>query len=233
MADNVDINAATATAKEGVAADEVTDAILGTKKVQYVKLMDGTLDGTAKAAVGVNGLKVDGSSVTQPVSIATNQPSGNVASGAADSGNPLKIGGRYNSTPPTLSDGNRADIQLDANGNLKVSLGTNIEGEDSTNHVMKSEHQYTPSGVLTGDTQVKASAGFIHTVTISCNDAAPTAGSIIIYNNTAESGTQVFNHTFTTTPFAPFTITLDMVMSLGIYVGFTTTADVNVSVSYR
>lgn len=44
---------------ETILADEVTDATLGSGKVQIVKLMDGTLDGTAKAAVGANGLAVD------------------------------------------------------------------------------------------------------------------------------------------------------------------------------
>ena len=44
-----------------VAADEVTDGTLGTAKVQYMKIMDGTLDGTAKAAVNsVGGLVVVG-----------------------------------------------------------------------------------------------------------------------------------------------------------------------------
>ena len=43
---------------EAIAADEVTDGVLGTAKVQFVKLMDGTLDGTAKALVDTNGLKV-------------------------------------------------------------------------------------------------------------------------------------------------------------------------------
>jgi hypothetical protein len=56
MADNVNVTAGTGTS---IAADEVTDASLGTAKVQYVKLMDGTLDGTTKAAVGTNGLKVE------------------------------------------------------------------------------------------------------------------------------------------------------------------------------
>jgi len=44
---------------ETIAADEVTDGTLGTVKVQFVKLMDGTLDGTSKAAVGANGLACD------------------------------------------------------------------------------------------------------------------------------------------------------------------------------
>jgi hypothetical protein len=56
MADNVLVTAGSGTT---IAADEVVDGTLGTVKVQYVKLMDGTLDGTTKAAVGANGLKVD------------------------------------------------------------------------------------------------------------------------------------------------------------------------------
>ena len=58
MADNVAITAGAGTT---VAADEVIDATLGTVKVQYVKIMDATLDGTAKAGVGANGLEVDAS----------------------------------------------------------------------------------------------------------------------------------------------------------------------------
>jgi hypothetical protein len=65
MVDNVVITAGTGTT---VAADEVNDATLGLVKVQYVKIMDGTLDGTTKAAVGAAGIKVDGSGVTQPIS---------------------------------------------------------------------------------------------------------------------------------------------------------------------
>ena len=82
MADNVAITAGSGTT---IAADEVTDGTLGSVKVQYTKLMDGTLDGTNKAAVTSGGalkvdlvgttanstaVKVDGSAVTQPVSLA-------------------------------------------------------------------------------------------------------------------------------------------------------------------
>lgn len=48
MADNVAVTAGSGTT---IAADEVTDGTLGSVKVQYVKFMDGTLDGTAKAKV--------------------------------------------------------------------------------------------------------------------------------------------------------------------------------------
>lgn len=46
---------------------------------------------------------------------------GGIAAGAADSGNPVKVGGKYNATPPTLVDGQRGDMQLDVRGNAKVN----------------------------------------------------------------------------------------------------------------
>jgi hypothetical protein len=54
----------------------------------------------------------------------TNSPpvSGNVASGATDSGNPVKVAGRYNATLPTLTDGQRGDVQVDTRGGLLVTL---------------------------------------------------------------------------------------------------------------
>lgn len=86
--------------------------------------------------------------------------------------------------------------------------------------------------LCTTDTLVKTGIGIVHTVTFTCNDAAPTAGSIILFDNTAESGTQILNHTFTTTPFLPTTVTLDAAFVNGLYVGFTTTADVNCTVTF-
>lgn len=56
MADNVNI---TPGSGQAIAADEVNDATLGTVAVQYVKIMDGTLNGTGKASVSGNGLAVD------------------------------------------------------------------------------------------------------------------------------------------------------------------------------
>ena len=56
---------------------------------------------------------------------------GNVASGSADAGNPVKVGGKYNSTPPTFTDGQRGDLQLDSAGNLKVNIATRSEEHTS------------------------------------------------------------------------------------------------------
>lgn len=61
--------------------------------------------------------KVDGSAVTQPVSMATNTPVGNVTHGNADSGGPIKIGGRAETTfQAAESDGDRVDWQFDVYG---------------------------------------------------------------------------------------------------------------------
>lgn len=161
---------------------------------------------------------------------------GDLAHSDADAGNPVKIGGYAadpTSMPTAVTAADRVNSVFDLQGRQVVYNGMLQAGEDLTNDVTKVEERFSYSAVAVVDTQVKASAGFLHTVTISCNDAAPTAGSLIIYDNTAESGTVVFNHTFTTTPFVPFTVTLDYVMATGIYVGMTTTGDVNFSVSYR
>jgi hypothetical protein len=77
--------------------------------------------------------KVDGSAVTQPVSgtvtatsaTAANmktEPAGNVAAAATDSGNPIKIGAKYNATLPTYTDGQRGDAQIGTRGALHVEL---------------------------------------------------------------------------------------------------------------
>lgn len=42
--------------------------------------------------------------------------SGDIASGVADTGNPIKVGGKYTATPPTLTDGNRGDFRIGFNG---------------------------------------------------------------------------------------------------------------------
>lgn len=66
MADNINVTPGTG---KVVATDEVIDGILGTVQVQFVKLMDGTLDSTNKLLISATGAaKVDGSASTQPIS---------------------------------------------------------------------------------------------------------------------------------------------------------------------
>lgn len=104
--------------------------------------------------------------------------------------------------------------------------------EDEQAGVAKVEHRYnlTP---CTADTLVSSAPGLIHTVTFSCNDAVPTAGTITIYDNTAASGKKLYSETFDTTPFRGYSVVLDGLVAIGLYVDFTTTADINCNVSWR
>lgn len=52
MADNIAVTPGTGAT---VAADEIADGTLGTVKVQYVKLMDGTLDSSNKLVIDASG----------------------------------------------------------------------------------------------------------------------------------------------------------------------------------
>lgn len=204
----------------------------------YVKHVDALPAGTnaigkLAANSGVDIGDVDVTSVV-PGTGATNAGKAvDSAAGATDTGAAALVVRDDALATLTPADGDYTHLRVDSTGAQWMRETLAPAYEDNTNAVAKVEHRYTSSGVLAADTQVKSGAGFLHTVTISCNDAAPTAGSIIIYDNTAESGTQIFNHTFTTTPFMPFTLIFDVTFSTGLYVGFTTTNDVNVTLSYR
>lgn len=87
--------------------------------------------------------------------------------------------------------------------------------------------------LVTADALVKTGTGKLHSLTFTCNDAAPTAGSIIVYDSLTEANTQIYNETFTTTAFRGYTVVLDIAFKTGLYIGFTTTADVNCTVSYK
>lgn len=58
--------------------------------------------------------------------------SGDVASGSTDSGNPVKVGGVYNTTKPTLTNGQRGDAQMGVRGDIMVTQGTLLSGENQT-----------------------------------------------------------------------------------------------------
>lgn len=145
-------------------------------------------------------------------------------------GTPMQ--GVYEATPSTVADGKLGTVGIDTNRNQKVTQATLTAGEDLTNDVLKTEQRFSHSRV-TADTAIKSGAGFLHTLTFAQSDAAPTAGTIIVYDNTAETGTIIYSETFDTTVFRGYTVTLDVSFTTGLYIGFTTTADVGCTVSYR
>lgn len=120
-------------------------------------------------------------------------------------------------------------LALNSSGQIIIAT---LSGEDQTADLIVVENRYTPQH-CTADVQVKAGAGFLHTLTFACLDAAPTAGSIIIYDSLTETGTIIYSETFDTTAFRGYTVTINGTFSTGLYVGFTTTADIGCTVSYR
>ena len=75
---------------------------------------------------------------------------GNVASGASDSGNPVKVGGRYNSTPPTLTNGQRGDLQLDASGRLLGAMSGSTTPSDNFANPTTAVPTFALAGVWDG-----------------------------------------------------------------------------------
>jgi hypothetical protein len=146
------------------------------------------------------------------------------------------VAGIYNTSAPTLTNGQQSELQLDARGDLQTNAATLIAGEDQSNNVMRVEGQFS-GRQCTADTQVLAAPGFVHTITIQSTDAVPTAGTIVFYDNPAESGTEVCRFDVKATADIGIqsaqTITLDRILTAGLYAGFTTVADVAVQVTYR
>jgi len=221
-------------------SSSVTAVVPGTAATSLGKAEDAahTSGDVGVMALGVgneaqSALAADGDYIPQAVDTKGNTlVVGNVASAATDAGNPVKIGGKYATSAPTLTNGQRGDVQLDVNANLK-SVEQYAPGyEDNANNKAIVEHRYSYARV-TADGQVKASAGFIHTVTLSPTTATPTAGLVTIYDNTAGSGTIVFSEWFFATDVA-HTVILDVSCATGIYVEYdAAVTNMSVTVSYR
>lgn len=88
---------------------------------------------TAAGGVRVQGtvpLQCNASGVScAPVSGANpTATAGDVASGTADSGNPVKVGGVYNAALPTLTTGQRGSIQLSPKGSVNTVITNSADG---------------------------------------------------------------------------------------------------------
>lgn len=104
----------TATVTGTVAIDQTTP---GTTNAVAVKTIGTTTVSTGNGTAGSGTQRVTIASDNTAFSV-NSTATGNVASGAADSGNPVKVGGKYNSAGITLTNGQRGDLQLDSAGRL-------------------------------------------------------------------------------------------------------------------
>ena len=103
--------------------------------------------------------------------------------------------------------------------------------EDNVNGkiVTEARYSYSYTSGTTAGVAVKASPGFIHSITIT---SALTTAVITVYDNTAASGPVVFQHTEVTGNLGVACVILDCVMTTGIELVIAT-ANANVTITYR
>ncbi len=106
---------------DGVAVDAGAGAgVVGTDTQRVTLANDDVLVARLPTSVGA---KTGALSLSVVPNTDTTFPvGGNIASGSADSGNPAKVGGAYNSTKPTFTTGQRGDLQIGSRGSVHVSI---------------------------------------------------------------------------------------------------------------
>lgn len=98
--------------------------------------------------------------------------------------------------------------------------------------VLKVEQKYS-YGRVTADGQIKATAGFVYSVSVAALTATPTAGMFTVYDAASETGTVIYSEWVFATDVG-HTIQLNVTAGTGIYVGFDATlANVQITVAYR
>jgi hypothetical protein len=136
-------------------------------------------------------------------------------------------GGVYNSTPPTLTNGQQYTEQLDVNGNLKDTMATLLAGEDLVNNVIKVEQRFSYAVIQTAATTiVKSGAGFLH----AFNVIGGTLGQITVYDNTAGSGTMIIPTT-TISGIGQLPAIYDIAFNTGLTI--VTATAIDITISYR
>lgn len=96
------------------------------------------------------------------------------------------VGAVYNATPPTYTDGQQTQNQADASGSLKTTMATLISGENQSINRMMVVNYCTGTYISTATTTtIKSGSGVLHAITIT----ESVASTIIVYDNTAGSGT--------------------------------------------
>lgn len=108
--------------------DLIQQALLGWEFIRVATMDASNVDEVTNAdfivEIHLAAINLDNAQVADPNNsgAASSVVTGDVAAGATDSGNPVKVAGKYNSTQPTLTDGQRGDLQLASRGELLVQL---------------------------------------------------------------------------------------------------------------
>lgn len=120
---------------------------------------------------------------------------GNVASATTDSGNPIKVAGRYNSSVQAFTNGQRADLQMDQRGGVLIQDGQSIPSVSVTSAATLFTIADT-SGYGSISVQV-TSAGSASTVTYEASEDGATFFSVTGFGSAAGNGGQIPTSTTT------------------------------------
>lgn len=112
---------------------------------------------------------------------------GTVADNAADSGNPIKVGAKYNATQPTYDDGDRADLQVNSRGELIVRLYT---ASNAIAAVVTNTDAVATSSIAS-KYQV-ASLGYVYNGTTFDRMRGDTVGTYTVAKPTTSGGQSIF-----------------------------------------
>jgi hypothetical protein len=135
----------------------------------YGGTLAATGNGTSSGGVVRVAQVSDGTGVLAAVTTVTTLTGGGVASGGADSGNPLKFGGVFNTTQPTVTTGQRVDAQFSARGSQLITAG--VEGLTVTANA--GTGTFTVAGAKTNNNAAPGATN-IGALTVLANAAAPT-----------------------------------------------------------
>lgn len=131
----------------------------------------------------------NGSTLTVDQATAANfnaQVVGNVASAATDSGNPVKAGAKVNTTAPTFTDGQRADLQADTHGALFVNIENRKRTYSACTAVLTVAASTTDFFTITGAASTKVKIQNIILTGEATSNAIPEV--ILLKRSTANSG---------------------------------------------
>ena len=126
------------------------------------------------------------------------------------------------------------------NNACRTTAATTMAGEDVANDVQKTEERYLtiPIGgtdaMIAADQLIKTNEGYVRSLTCY-SDATATAGTIALRDSTvAGAGNILWSFDVLAVAYnTPFTVDLQTPFSVGLYLDFTTTADMKCMVRYR
>jgi hypothetical protein len=108
-------------------------------------------------------------------------------------------------------------------GTPDMSLGTLLAGEDLPNGVIKIEQRFSYATISTATTTtIKSGAGFLHSIVVT----GGTAGTVIVYDNTAGSGTKIADFD-STNAIAAYSFNVSFTTGLTIVTGAATKITIN------